>query len=323
MEPSPGWRRRTSHEGSRPASRLPEHELGGRGDLVGDGAHGRGHEPAVGVACAAQVLERPEARNADRQVGDPEAPRAPQAVRDDDARGCPEAGPEPVPDPARGRVGVLGKQQHDLAALPANVAGVHAGVGKDEAVARLGDDHAVRHADDADRLPQDDLDLARVRRFQRAAKRGGLAGAAPPPPGRRRRPPPSRPPSGSRPGRRPGAGGALPASRRGHRRAARRGRPPSGPRGAARAAGRAGAHPVASGRREGRRPRSGNRPRPGPRPRRVAAAGSGRWTLGWAATLGRAPHGSSARTPSSPAASAARRSSGVSRSSPNGPPSST
>ena len=54
------------------------------------------------------------------------------------------------------------REQHDVVAAPADVRGVDAGVGADEAVARLRDEHAALHADDAHGLAQDDLDGAGV-----------------------------------------------------------------------------------------------------------------------------------------------------------------
>src|SRR5262249_50789609 len=47
---------------------LAERELGRGGELVGHGANGRAHDAAVVVRAAAEVLERLEARDADRDV---------------------------------------------------------------------------------------------------------------------------------------------------------------------------------------------------------------------------------------------------------------
>ena len=66
------------------------------------------------------------------------------------------------PDPAGRRVGVARQERHERARPGPDVRGVDAAVGADEPVRRLGDQHAVRHADDAAGLAQDDLDLAGV-----------------------------------------------------------------------------------------------------------------------------------------------------------------
>ena len=61
-EPSPGGGDGAPDERDRPSGGLAEDELGGRGDLVGDGADGGGHDAPVGVRRAAQVLERAGSR---------------------------------------------------------------------------------------------------------------------------------------------------------------------------------------------------------------------------------------------------------------------
>ena len=58
--------------------------------------------------------------------------------------------------------GSRGQQRHDRARTGPDVRGIDAAVRADEPVRRLGDEHAVLHPDDAARLAQDDLDLARV-----------------------------------------------------------------------------------------------------------------------------------------------------------------
>ena len=276
-------RRCAAHEGGRPARRLAEDELRGRGDLVGDGADRGGHRPAVGVGRAPEVLERPEAGDADREVGDPEAPRPPEAVRDDHARRHAEARRQPGADPPRGGVGVLGQEQHDLAAAgPTLLASTPAlARTKPWRVSAMITPFAIRTTRTASRRT---TSTWRGSRFQRAAKatasgRGSIVGEVDE--------------------RALGLGDHLlgddddvvGAERQGTRRRrdgvgheGRAGRRRGGPRGARRAAGR-------------------------------GATSSGRvGSAGRPAPVARTAHGSSARRPPSPAASAARRSSGVSRS---------
>ena len=70
-----------AHERDGPAGRLAEGQLGGGGELVGDGPNGRAHDPAVGVGRAAQVVERQEPGHADGDIDDAPAPRPAEASR--------------------------------------------------------------------------------------------------------------------------------------------------------------------------------------------------------------------------------------------------
>ena len=100
---------------------------------------------------------------ADRHVDDPPAPRPPERVRHDDR----DVDAESVADrgPDRGRPTRRGRPGRSVTIEP--LAGptlrrVDAAVGADEAMGGLGDDHPVGHPDDAPRLAQHDLDLARI-----------------------------------------------------------------------------------------------------------------------------------------------------------------
>ena len=84
IDASPRGGLRAADERRRPAGRLAEGELGGRGDLVGHGPDRRAHDPAVGVGLTAQVVERADPGHADRDVDDPPAPRPTERVRHDD-----------------------------------------------------------------------------------------------------------------------------------------------------------------------------------------------------------------------------------------------
>ena len=82
MRPSPRRNVAPADERERPAGGLAEDELRGRGQLVGDGADRRAHDPAVGVGLAAQVVERQQAGHADRDVDDAPAATAARSCRD-------------------------------------------------------------------------------------------------------------------------------------------------------------------------------------------------------------------------------------------------
>src|SRR3954453_13286795 len=64
---------------------LAASQVGGRGELVGDGDLGDAELATVGVELPAQVLQYVDAGCADRDVGDAEAPWPAEGVRDDDA----------------------------------------------------------------------------------------------------------------------------------------------------------------------------------------------------------------------------------------------
>ena len=64
--------------------------------------------------------------------------------------------------PRRRGVGVARQERHQRAGVGPDVRGIDAAVRADEPVRRLGDEHAVLHPDDAARLVEDDLDLARI-----------------------------------------------------------------------------------------------------------------------------------------------------------------
>ena len=162
MRPSPRGGAGATDQRRGAARGLAEDELRGRCQLVRHGANGRLHDAAVGIGLAAQVLERRDPAHADRDVDDAPAPRPPEAVRDDHR----DVGAEPLAQPAsdgvRRGVGVLRQQRHDVARSRSDVGGIDAAVGADEAVRGHGDDDATVHADDAPRLLEHHLHLARI-----------------------------------------------------------------------------------------------------------------------------------------------------------------
>ncbi len=95
------------------AAELPLGELGGAGQLVGDGWGGHEEVVAVVVAPAGEVLEDAEPGGADGDVGLALAPRPARGVGDDDGHGVAGQLAQPCPQSARRTIRVDG-QQHDL-----------------------------------------------------------------------------------------------------------------------------------------------------------------------------------------------------------------
>ena len=156
----PGLEVEATYHCGRHAAHLPHHELGRARELVGDGDLRRVQLVAGPVADTAEVEQRGQARDAERDIGRPLPERAAEGVADDHAHVA--AGPlaNRVAQPCRRRVGI--ERQQDECAVAPGVRGIDAGRGADEAVARLGDDQRRSHADDVSALLQDPLDVARV-----------------------------------------------------------------------------------------------------------------------------------------------------------------
>src|SRR4051794_29325014 len=76
-----GGRLRAANQRHGPAGGLAEGQLRGGRELVGDRAHRRPHHAAVGIRLAAEVLERQQPGDAERDVDDAPAPGAAEAVR--------------------------------------------------------------------------------------------------------------------------------------------------------------------------------------------------------------------------------------------------
>ena len=108
----------------------------------------------------APVLDGPDAGDADRDVALADAPGAPERVGDHHARGDAGQLVEAVANAPRAGVGV--DRQRDDGVFTGDVRGVDAGVGADEAVVGLADQHAADGADQPPRLVEDDLDLPRI-----------------------------------------------------------------------------------------------------------------------------------------------------------------
>ena len=83
-----------AHDRDRDRRRLAHHQLGRARDLVGDRDLGDVQLAAARVGLAAQVDDRGDARDADRDVGEPVAPRR--------ARTCRRSRPRPRRRPRRG-----------------------------------------------------------------------------------------------------------------------------------------------------------------------------------------------------------------------------
>lgn len=132
------------HDRDRQPVRLALHQITGRGQLVRGGDHGRAQRIAVRVAAAPQIVQHPHPGRADRDIGQPVAPRPPEGVRDDDADIDAERVPQPLPDRPRRGVRVLGQQQDRPGG---SVRGVDPGGGHDQALPVLHDPQraAPRH----------------------------------------------------------------------------------------------------------------------------------------------------------------------------------
>ena len=172
---------------------LAQHELGRAGELVRDGDLGRVQLVAEAVADTAEVEQRRQAGDAERDVGRALAERPPERVADDHADVAPRPVADRLPDPGGRRIRI--EREQDQRPLALRVRGVDARRGADEAVPRLGDDQRRPHADDVAR--------SRAGSTRRGAGRGRRRAPALAARARRRRggrpgPPPSRPPSARR-----------------------------------------------------------------------------------------------------------------------------
>ena len=211
IRPSPRRERRAADDRDGAAGGLAEGELGGGGELVGDGADRRVHHAAVGVGRAAQVVERQRPGHADRDVDDAPAPRPAERVGDDHRHVDAEPAADRRADPTRrtrpGRAAAASRSS------PSPGPTFEASTPPLAQTKPCGVSVMITpfvHAHDAARLAQHDLDLAR--------DRGPSARRTRPPPvaarrrsGRRSRPRPSRRSSASRRGRRRSVSGSTPA----------------------------------------------------------------------------------------------------------------
>lgn len=136
--------RQPPHHGDRQPRGLALDEITGGGQFVRRGHDRRAQRIAVGIRAPAQIVQHAHPGGADRDVGEPRAPRSPEGVGDDDADGDAERVPQPVADRARGRVRVLGQQQHGPGR---GVGGVDTGGGHDQPLPVLHDPQgpAPRH----------------------------------------------------------------------------------------------------------------------------------------------------------------------------------
>ena len=135
-------------------------QIGGGGELVGDGDPSRAQLPAGRVAAATPVVERFEAGAADGDVDLAVAPRAAEGVGDQDRGGSTAQLGEASPDAAGGAIGVGGEENERVGV--GGVGGVDPGVGADKAVMGDGDQHPVLGAANLAGLVQDDLDLTGI-----------------------------------------------------------------------------------------------------------------------------------------------------------------
>ena len=135
-------------------------QVGGGGELVGDGDPGGLQLPSAGVGEPAPVLEAAQPGAADRDVDLAVAPGASEGVGDQHGGGDAEPSAEARPQSPGRSVGV--DRQQDQGVVVGRVGGVDAGVGADESVVGDADQHAVGGAADLARLVEHDLDVAGI-----------------------------------------------------------------------------------------------------------------------------------------------------------------
>src|ERR1700687_1096143 len=145
------------HDGD--AVELAHDGIGRGGALIGQRPDRRLQHAAGRILLAQIALERLEPRHADRDVGQPFAPRSAERVGDDDAQIVARQGAEAVAQPARGTVGVRGEE---TGRVGVDVGLVHARVRADPALVRLDDQHALVAPDYSTALAEYDFDQPRV-----------------------------------------------------------------------------------------------------------------------------------------------------------------
>ena len=112
IEPSPRVNAAPRTIADRARRGLAEDQLSRRGELVGHGPDGRSHDPAIRVRHAAQVVERQQPGDADRDVDDAPAPWPSERIRHDDGHIESEALQDRGPDARRRGIRVT-RQERD------------------------------------------------------------------------------------------------------------------------------------------------------------------------------------------------------------------
>src|SRR5438067_11868589 len=154
-----GRQRQPAHDRGGDAVELAHHGLGGGGQLVGDGEDRRLQRPPGRIALAEIAAQRCKAGDPDGDVDEALAPGPAERVGHDHVHLGPRLGAHGVAERAGRAIGVLG-QQRDRVGVGVRL--VHAGVGADPAVMRLGHQHTAIHSHDAARLAEDHLDQPRI-----------------------------------------------------------------------------------------------------------------------------------------------------------------
>src|SRR5438067_388477 len=130
-----GRQRQPAHDRGGDAVELAHHGLGGGGQLVGDGEDRRLQRPPGRIALAEIAAQRCKAGDPDGDVDEALAPGPAERVGHDHVHLGPRLGAHGVAERAGRAIGVLG-QQRDRVGVDVRL--VHAGVGADPAVMRLG-----------------------------------------------------------------------------------------------------------------------------------------------------------------------------------------
>ena len=127
------------HHGDRHRGQLALHQIGGRGDLVGDGDLGDDQFVAVPIVFARVAVQHRQPGRADRDVGLTGAPGAAHGVGDHHTHAHPESLTQLLHQPSRTAVGIDG-QQRQFGGV--DIRAVHPGRGLHQTQRVLGDQRA-------------------------------------------------------------------------------------------------------------------------------------------------------------------------------------
>ena len=153
---------KSADDARRGAVEFAADESGGAGQFVGDRLDAGFQSIAVRIASAAVIAQRFHPRDADRELGQALAPRAAEAVGDDNRDGNPGAAFERASQVGGGAIRIFGKQQGVAASV--DVGNIDAAVGAEEAVVGFGDQNAVLAADNGPALAHSEFDNAGIER---------------------------------------------------------------------------------------------------------------------------------------------------------------
>lgn len=138
---------------------FPHHKPASSRELIGQSNHRRSQCLPVRITLTPIIDQRSHSRDTQRDVDQALPPRAPKCIGNNDGQMYAKYPHELLLKRARGTIRILWQQR---GSFPWNVRNVHAGIGADEAMARLGNNHGALHPHDAARFPQHKLDDPRI-----------------------------------------------------------------------------------------------------------------------------------------------------------------